>query len=70
VEAGFQAVPVTDVKAVKSVVEKFREKYWAKDVKKYYSNFDVAVVVELVQSTVFSELNEATNRKAYAVQIS
>jgi deazaflavin-dependent oxidoreductase (nitroreductase family) len=39
VEAGFQAVPVTDVKAVKSVVEKFREKYGAKDVKKYYSKF-------------------------------
>jgi hypothetical protein len=26
------------------VIEKFREKYGAKDVKKYYSNFDVAVV--------------------------
>ena len=46
-EAGFQAVPVTDAKAVKSVVEKFREKYGAGDVKKYYSKFDVAVVVEL-----------------------
>jgi len=43
----FRAVPVTDTKAVKSVVEKFREKYGAKDVKKYYSKFDVAVVVEL-----------------------
>jgi deazaflavin-dependent oxidoreductase (nitroreductase family) len=43
----FRAVPVTDAKAVKSVVEKFREKYGAKDVKKYYSKFDVAVVVEL-----------------------
>jgi len=46
-EAGFQAVPVTDAKAVKSVVDKFREKYGAKDVKKYYSKFDVAVVLEL-----------------------
>ena len=35
-EAGFQAVPVTDAKAVKSIVEKFQEKYGAKDVKKYY----------------------------------
>src|SRR5271169_1964019 len=34
-EAEFQAVPVTDAKAVKSVVEKFREKYGARDVKKY-----------------------------------
>jgi hypothetical protein len=29
------------------VVEKFREKYGVKDVKKYYSQFDVAVVVQL-----------------------
>jgi hypothetical protein len=29
------------------VVEKFREKYGTKDVKKYYSKFDVAVLVEL-----------------------
>ncbi len=50
-EAGLQAVPVTDAKAVKSVMEKFREKYGAKDVKRYYSKFDVAVVVELGQST-------------------
>ena len=32
---------------VKFVIEKFREKYGAGDVKKYYSKFDVAVVVEL-----------------------
>jgi hypothetical protein len=38
---------VTDAEPVKSVIEKFREKYGAKDVKKYYSKFDVAVVVEL-----------------------
>ena len=44
----FRAMPVTDAKAVKSVIEKFREKYGAGDVKKYYSKFDVAVVVELV----------------------
>ena len=47
VEGEFIAVPVTSAKAVKSVVEKFREKYGAKDVKKYYSEFDVAVSVEL-----------------------
>lgn len=43
-EADLQAVPVTDAKQVKSVVEKFRDKYGASDVKKYYSKFDVAVV--------------------------
>ena len=47
VEEKFRAKPVAGAKAVKSVVEKFREKYGAKDVKKYYSKFDVAVVVEL-----------------------
>ncbi len=47
VEAEFRAIPITGAKAVKSVVEKFREKYGARDVKKYYSKFDVAVRVEL-----------------------
>jgi hypothetical protein len=46
-EAEFQAVPVTGAKAVQSVVEKFREKYGAGDVKKYYSGFDAAVLVNL-----------------------
>jgi deazaflavin-dependent oxidoreductase (nitroreductase family) len=36
-------VPVTNASRVSSVVEKFREKYGDKDVKKYYSKFDVAV---------------------------
>jgi deazaflavin-dependent oxidoreductase (nitroreductase family) len=45
--AEFQADPITDAKQVKSVVEKFRAKYTAGDVKKYYSKFDVAVVVQL-----------------------
>jgi len=48
VEAEFRAVPVTGAQAVKSVVEEFREKYGAKDLKKYYSKFDVAVLVELI----------------------
>ena len=46
-EAEFRAVPINDAKTVKSVIEKFREKYGASDVKKYYSKFDVAVVGEL-----------------------
>jgi deazaflavin-dependent oxidoreductase (nitroreductase family) len=45
VGATFRALPVATAKAVKSVTEKFREKYGAKDVKKYYSKFDVAVLV-------------------------
>lgn len=43
----FKAVPITDAKGVASVVEKFREKYGAGDVKKYYSKFDVAVFVRM-----------------------
>jgi len=45
--AGFRATLITEAKTVKSVIEKFREKYGAMDVKKYYSKFDVAVVVEV-----------------------
>jgi deazaflavin-dependent oxidoreductase (nitroreductase family) len=46
-EAELQAVAVTDAKQVSSVVEEFRDKYGAKDVKKYYSKFDVAVLVQM-----------------------
>jgi hypothetical protein len=35
VGAEFRATPVTDAKAVKSVIERFREKYGAKDVKTF-----------------------------------
>jgi deazaflavin-dependent oxidoreductase (nitroreductase family) len=43
VEAELQAVPITDAKLVAGVAGKFRKKYGAGDVKKYYSKFDVAV---------------------------
>jgi len=46
-EADVQAVPVNDTAQVKSVVEKFRAKYGSGDVKKYYSKFDVAVIVQM-----------------------
>jgi deazaflavin-dependent oxidoreductase (nitroreductase family) len=45
--AELRAVPVTDSKQVASIVEKFRAKHGASDVKKYYSKFDVAVVADL-----------------------
>lgn len=45
-EAECSAVPITDKAHVSSVVEKFREKYGAGDVKKYYSKFDVAVLAQ------------------------
>ena len=46
-KAELKIVPVSDAPQVSSVVEKFRAKYGAGDVKKYYSKFDVAVVAQL-----------------------
>ena len=51
VEAGgarndVKVVPVTDAQQVSSVVEKFRAKYGAGNVKKYYSKLDVALVAQ------------------------
>ncbi len=43
VEESLKAEPITEAKKVSEVVGKFREKYGAGDVKKYYSKFDVAV---------------------------
>ena len=42
-EAEFNAVPITDATQVSSIVEKFRAKYGADDVAKYYSKLYVAV---------------------------
>jgi deazaflavin-dependent oxidoreductase (nitroreductase family) len=47
VEADLKVVPVTDAPRVASAVEKFRDKYGASDVRKYYSKFDVAVVARI-----------------------
>jgi hypothetical protein len=46
-EAELQAVPITDLKGVSSVAKKFRDKYGAGDVKKYYSKFDVALLAQM-----------------------
>jgi hypothetical protein len=46
-EAEFNVTSITDAKQVSSVAEKFRGKYGAGDVKKYYSKFDVALVAQL-----------------------
>jgi len=46
-EDELKVVPITDAKQVSSVVEKFRVKYGASDVKKYYSKFDVAVLAQM-----------------------
>lgn len=45
--AELKAAPITEAKQVASVVEKFRDKYGAGDVKKYYSKFDVAVLAPM-----------------------
>ena len=46
-EGEFKATPTTDAKQIATVADKFREKYGAADVKKYYSKFDVAVRVQI-----------------------
>lgn len=46
-ETELKVTPISDTKQVASVVEKFREKYGAGDVKKYYSKLDAAVVAPL-----------------------
>ena len=40
-----EVTPVTDKLKLRDIVEKFRHKYGADQVKKYYSKFDVAVDV-------------------------
>jgi deazaflavin-dependent oxidoreductase (nitroreductase family) len=42
-----QAIPVTDPATVTQVVERFRSKYGADQVQKYYTKLDVAVKVPL-----------------------
>jgi len=44
-ERSAEVKPVTDKARVRAIVEKFRDKYGADQVKKYYSKFDVAVDV-------------------------
>jgi len=46
-KAEVQAVILKDAAQAKSVVEKFRDKYGASDVKKYYPKHDVAVVAQV-----------------------
>jgi hypothetical protein len=46
-EGEFNATAIRDSARVLSVVEKFREKYGAGDVKKYYSKLDVAVIAQM-----------------------
>jgi deazaflavin-dependent oxidoreductase (nitroreductase family) len=46
VEGEFKAVPITDSKQVSSIVDEFRKKYGASDMKKYYSKLDVALLAQ------------------------
>lgn len=47
VQAELKVVPINDQKQVGAIADKFREKYGRSDVKKYYSNFDVALVSDV-----------------------
>ena len=50
-KAELRIVPITESKQVSRVVEKFREKYGAGDVKKYYTRLDVAAVAEMLPAS-------------------
>jgi len=47
IETELDAIPLTGAQQVSSVVERFRAKYGASDVKKYYSKSDVAVLAQM-----------------------
>jgi len=64
IAADFHAVPITDAKQVSFVVEKFRAKYGAGDVRKYYSKFDVAVLAQTRETRVNEEPNMKSLRCA------
>lgn len=46
-ESEMRVVPIRDTKQVSAIADKFREKYGPGDVKKYYSNFDVALAADV-----------------------
>jgi deazaflavin-dependent oxidoreductase (nitroreductase family) len=46
-DTALKVVLITEATKVSSVVEKFRAKYGASDVKKYYSKLDVAILAHL-----------------------
>src|SRR5262245_7093867 len=45
-----EVTPITDQGTVREILEKFKGKYGADQVKKYYSKFDVAVEVPLAEA--------------------
>ena len=47
IEISERGKQITDTSMVDDIVEKFKSKYGEGDVKKYYTNFDVAVEVTL-----------------------
>jgi hypothetical protein len=62
-DAKFQGAAVTDPKEVASVLEEFREKYGARDVKKYYSRFDVAVVIDFADGVTEGKASKKTSSR-------
>jgi hypothetical protein len=70
VDAEFRASPRDGCEHCQIRDEKCREKYGAKDVKRYYSKFDVAVVVETGAINGLLEPSSAADREAHPVRIS
>jgi len=53
------ATPITDSSQVLSIVERFRAKYGASNVKKYYSKLDVAVLARMKEDSAAGQEAQA-----------
>jgi deazaflavin-dependent oxidoreductase (nitroreductase family) len=69
-EAEFKATIVKDPKVVAAIVDKFREKYGKADIKRYYSKFDVAVVVNLSKGDTVRPENDGADAGSSTASVS
>jgi len=53
------ATPITDSSQVLSIIEKFRAKYGASNVKKYYSKLDVALLARMKEDSAAGQEAQA-----------
>jgi hypothetical protein len=69
-EAEFKATIVKDPKVVAAIGDKFREKYGKADIKRYYSKFDVAVVVNLSKGGTVRAENDGVDANSSTESVS
>jgi deazaflavin-dependent oxidoreductase (nitroreductase family) len=69
-EAEFKATVVKDPEVVAAIGDKFREKYGKADIKRYYSKFDVAVVVNLSKGGTVRAENDGVDANSSTESVS